>query len=404
MVPTSLEARGVLAEIAERHGTPVYVYDADAMRARYDLLLRAFAGVPLEIHYACKALSNLAILRLFREWGSGLDAVSPQEVELGLLAGFGPDRIIFTSNCTSFLEIQSAVEKGVLVNLDSLPMLEKFGRFYGPSVPCCIRLNPHLRAGGNRLIQTGHADSKFGISATQIDEIARVVDAWEMRVAGLHSHTGSDIGEPEIFLQQAEVLYQAASRFESLEFLDFGGGFKVGYRENEAGTDVLALGAAVRERFREFCRACGKELRMWLEPGKFLVSDAGCLVARVNLVKRTPSKVFAGVDTGLNHFIRPTLYHAYHRISNLSNPGGSPQVYSVVGYICETDTFAEDREIPEIREGDLLCFHNAGAYGFTMSSQYNSRPRPPEVLVQDRSARLIRKRETMEDILRNQLT
>jgi diaminopimelate decarboxylase len=391
-----------LLDIVERFGAPLYVYDADVIRRQYERLRAAF-GIPVTVKYAAKALTNMAVLRLLRSWGAGLDTVSIHEVEIGLRAGFRPEEIIFTPNGVSFDEIRAAVAKGVTVNVDSLPALERFGHEYGGSVPCCVRLNPHILAGGNHHLQTGHIDSKFGVSVYQLRHLQRIVRTCGMKVTGLHMHTGSEILDAGVFLAGAEILFDAAHELPDLRFMDFGSGFKVAYKEGDVVTDVEDLGRRMTGSFREFCASYGRDLELWFEPGKYIVSDAGRFIVRVNAVKQTVSTVFAQVDSGQNHLVRPMYYDAYHRVENLSNPGGPPRVYSVVGYICETDTFAWDRPIAEIREGDLLCFFNAGAYGYEMASNYNSRPRPAEVLVVDGRAHLVRRRETLDDLLRNQL-
>jgi diaminopimelate decarboxylase len=346
-----------------------------------------------------KANNNLHILRLLRSQGCGLDAVSIQEVQLGLMAGFSADEILFTPNSVSFEEILEAVNLGVQVNIDNISLLEKFGHQYGSSVPCCIRINPHIVAGGTSHIQTGHIDSKFGISIHQLRHVSRIVEKEKIYVNGLHMHTGSDILDSGVFIRAAELLFDAATQFPNLEFLDFGSGFKVAYKEDDVVTDVDELGKVITERFKAFCAEYGRELELWFEPGKFLVSESGYLLVTVNVIKQTTATVFAGVDSGQNHLIRPMFYDAYHHIVNLSNPQGTPRIYTVVGYICETDTFALDRKLNEIREGDVLAILNAGAYGYTMSNNYNSRPRPAEVLIDGGMAKLIRRRETLNNIL-----
>lgn len=216
-------------------------------------------------------------------------------------------------------------------------------------------------------------------------------------------HTGSDILDAEAFLQAANISFDVAKDFKDLEFIDYGSGFKVSYREGDVTTDINALGRKLGKAFKNFCKEYGRELGIWFEPGKFLVSEAGLLLVKSNVIKTTPATVFVGVNSGLNHLIRPMMYNAYHDIVNISNPHGTKRIYSVVGYICETDTLGADRKLNEVREGDILAIKNAGAYGFTMSSNYNSRLRPAEVLVINGEAKLIRKRETMEDILRNMI-
>ncbi|MEJ6786679.1 MAG: diaminopimelate decarboxylase, partial [Bacteroidota bacterium] len=306
-------------------------------------------------------------------------------------------------NCIGFEEIKQAVDLGLIINIDELSTLERFGNEYGGTVPCCIRLNPHIMAGGNSHISVGHIDSKFGISIYQVPHIKRIVDNLGIRVNGLHMHTGSDILDAEVFLRGAKLLYEAAKSFPELEFMDFGSGFKVKYKEGEVTADVKAIGKQIVASFKEFCKDYGRDLQLWFEPGKYLVSNAGFLLVDVNVVKQTTSTVFAGVNSGQNHLLRPMMYDAYHHIVNISNPSGTDRIYSVVGYICESDTFGYDRRLKEVRVGDILAIHNAGAYGFSMSSNYNSRCRPAEVLIYKGQAHLIRKRENLEYLLMNQL-
>lgn len=392
-----------LLSIAHTYGSPVYVYDANKISAQYERLTKAFAAVPsLRINYAMKALSNVSVLKLMRKLGAGLDTVSIQEVKLGLHAGFAPEQIIFTPNGVSMEEIEEAASLGVQLNIDNLSILEQFGSKH-PQVPVCIRINPHVMAGGNSKISVGHIDSKFGISIHQIPHILRIVENTKMHINGIHMHTGSDILDIDVFLYAAEILFDTAKHFRELKFIDFGSGFKVPYKEGDIQTDIEELGEKLSQRFLEFCKLYGRDLTLAFEPGKFLVSEAGFLLVKVNVVKQTTSTVFAGIDSGFNHLIRPMFYGATHFIENISNPEGKKRFYSVVGYICETDTFASNRQIAEISEGDILCFRNAGAYCYTMASNYNSRPRPAEVLWIDGQAKLIRKAETLEDLLRNQV-
>ena len=392
-----------LLSIVYTYGCPVSVYDAYKIRSQYERLIKAFAAVPsLKINYAMKALSNGSILKLMRKLGAGLDTVSIQEVKLGLHAGFAPEQIIFTPNGVSMEEIEEAASLGVQLNIDNLSILEQFGSKH-PQVPVCIRINPHVMAGGNSKISVGHIDSKFGISIHQVPHILRIVENTKMHINGIHMHTGSDILDIDVFLYAAEILFDAANHFRELKFIDFGSGFKVPYKEGDIQTDIEELGEKLSQRFLEFCKLYGRDLTLAFEPGKFLVSEAGFFLVKVNVVKQTTSTVFAGIDSGFNHLIRPMFYGATHFIENISNPEGKKRFYSVVGYICETDTFASNRQIAEISEGDILCFRNAGAYCYTMASNYNSRPRPAEVLWIDGQAKLIRKAETLEDLLRNQV-
>lgn len=390
-------------DLIKEFGSPLYVYDSQIMETNYNRLANAFKGSKLKINYACKALTNINVLRFFKNLGSGLDTVSIQEVQLGLLAGFNPADIIFTPNGVSIREISEAVKAGVRINIDNLATLEQFGALYGSTYPVCIRMNPHINAGGHSKISVGHIDSKFGISIHQTRHLERIVKSLGIHVTGLHMHTGSDILEVDVFLRGAELLFEVARNFTELESIDFGSGFKVAYKPNDIQTDIEELGAKMSAMFSDFCKSYGRELQIEFEPGKFLVSESGYFLCNVNSIKQTTATVFAQVDSGLNHFIRPMFYDAYHYISNASNLDGKKRVYTVVGYICETDTFANDRQIEEIREGDILVFHNAGAYCFSMSNNYNSRFRPAEVFILNGKAQLITKRETLDDIMRNQV-
>ncbi len=389
--------------IVEKFGSPVYIYESARMASQYKRMTDAFRETRVKICYACKALTNINVLKLFRGLGAGLDAVSIQEVRLGLKAGFDPKDILYTPNCVSFEEIEEAVETGVRINIDNISVLEEFGHRHGREIPVCIRINPHILAGANHKISTGHIDSKFGISIYQMPHVHRIVETNGMTVEGIHMHSGSDILDVDVFLRGAEILFETARSFPDLQYVDFGSGFKVAYRVDDVATDIEALGEQLSKRFNQFCSDYGRELTLLFEPGKFLVSEAGYFVARVNVVKQTTSTVFAGLDTGMNHFIRPMFYDAYHEIINVSKPEGKTRIYTVVGYICETDTFGWNRKITEVSEGDYLLFKNAGAYCFAMSSNYNSRYRPAEVMVHRGKAHLIRKREEMEDLTRNQV-
>ncbi len=394
--------RNQLLELTNKYGGPLYVYNTDTIKNQYNNITTAFSKVKnVKINYAVKALSNVNILKVFKQLGSGLDTVSIQEVQLGLLAGFDPKDIIYTPNGVSLKEIEDVAKLGVQINIDNLSILELFGQKH-PKIPVCIRINPHIMAGGNSRISVGHIDSKFGISIHQVPHIKRVVENTGMHINGIHMHTGSDILDIDTFLMATEILFDVAKNFKNIEFIDFGSGFKVPYKEGDIQTNISDLGKKLSKRFNDFCKEYGKDLTLMFEPGKYLVSQSGYFLAKVNVIKQTTSTVFAGIDSGLNHLIRPMFYNAYHKIENISNPKGRERFYSIVGYICETDTFGSNRRINEIREEDVLCFYNAGAYCFSMASNYNSRYRPAEVMIHDGKDYLIRKRETFEDIIRNQ--
>ena len=391
-----------LLQIEKKYKSPVYVYNANKIEEQYNRLTSAFSKIKkLKINYAAKALTNISILKFINKLGAGLDTVSIQEVKLGLHAGYKAENIIYTPNGVSLDEIEEVVKLKVQINIDSLYMLEQFGSKH-PTTPVCIRINPHIMAGGNTNISVGHIDSKFGISIHQIPLLIRIVKNTKMIINGIHMHTGSDILDTDVFMRASEILFDVAIQFKGLEFIDFGSGFKAAYKEKGLETNIEELGEKLSKRFKKFCKNYGKELTLIFEPGKFLVSESGYFLSRVNAIKQTTSTVFAQLDTGFNHLIRPMLYNSDHRIENISNPKGKKRFYSVVGYICETDTFANNKQICEINEGDILAFKNAGAYCFMMASNYNSRFRPAEVICYNGRTQLIRKREAFEDLIYNQ--
>ena len=392
-----------LLKAAEKYGSPLYVYDTNKIKKQYNRLKKSFKTVKsLQINYAVKALSNISILKFIINLDSGIDAVSIQEVHLALKCGIRPEKIIYTPNGVSMNEIKMAADLGVKINIDNLSVLEDFGN-NNPSIPICIRINPHIMAGGNSKISVGHIDSKFGISIHQIPHLLRIVNNTKIKVNGIHMHTGSDILDIDVFLRASEILFETAKNFSSLEFIDFGSGFKVPYFPNDSETNIEELGIKLSKRFNSFCKEYGKDLTLMFEPGKFLVSESGKFLCKVNSIKQTTSTVFAQVDSGFNHFLRPMMYGANHHIENISNPNDVQRYYSVVGYICETDTFATNRKISTIRNGDMLCFNNAGAYCHAMSSNYNSRYRPAEVMFINNKFELVRKREDFNDLIRNQI-
>jgi diaminopimelate decarboxylase len=392
-----------LVELADEFGTPLYVYHAEKIKSQYQALDKAFSAIKARFFYAAKALTNINILKYINSLGAGLDCVSINEVKLGMKAGFTPDRILFTPNCVDFEEIEAGKNLGIHLNIDNISILEQFGNKFGGSYPICIRFNPHIMGGGHYKMSTGHIDSKFGISVHQMRHIERIIKTTGLHVNGIHMHTGSDIKDVNVFLEGLEVMFEVADHFPGLAFLDLGSGFKVPYHEDDVRTDVFDLGKKVAERFKKYSAEKGRSIEVWFEPGKFLVSEAGYFVVKCNVIKQTTATVFVGVNSGFNHLIRPMMYEAYHRIENISNPHGNPRIYTVVGNICETDTFAWDRKLNEVREGDYLVFYNAGAYGFEMSSNFNSRLKPAEVLMMDGKPLLIRKRDEFEDLLKNQV-
>lgn len=392
-----------LVQLANQYGTPLYVYHAEKIKQQFERLTTAFNKSDVTFFYACKALTNINILRYINNIGCNADCSSSNEVLLALHAGFSPDRILYTSNNISFDELEEVAIHGVNINIDSISNLRKFGKKFGSSYPVGVRLRPNIMAGGNLKISTGHDASKFGIPLENIAEIHDVVKETGITIRGLHIHTGSDIKDVDVFVRGVELLFNLTEQFPSIEFLDLGGGFKVSYKDDDHETDIDELGGKLGESLARFEKASGRKLKLWFEPGKFLVSEAGYFISKVNVIKETPSVTFAGLNTGLNHLIRPMFYDAWHTIINISNPSGEVKRYTITGNICETDTFATNREVNEIREGDYLIFRNAGAYCFEMSSNYNSRYKPAEIMVENGTARMIRKADVFDDLLRNQI-
>ena len=388
--------------LADQYGTPLYVYHAEIIERQYKKLTDAFSKMDVRVFYACKALTNIHVLQYVRSLGCNIDCSSSNEVLLAIHAGFTADKILYTSNGVDFSEIEAVADTGAFINIDSLSNLEKFGKKFGGSYPVGVRLRPNIMAGGHLKIATGHDKSKFGIPVEQLDDLKILVQKYDLNIHTLHIHTGSDISDAKVFMQGLEFLFEILPVFPDVKVLDLGGGFKVPYHPSEKETDLHTLATALEAAIHQHPATAGRPLQLWFEPGKFLVSQCGYLLSKVNVLKPQGDITIAGIDTGLNHLIRPMMYEAYHHITNISTEGTEHKNYMVTGNICETDTFAEEVMLPEIKEGDIMAIHNAGAYGFEMSSVYNSRFRPSEVLVKGGEAKLIRKRDTFEDLLRSQ--
>jgi diaminopimelate decarboxylase len=403
MKPDAREQDTLLLSLAGQYGTPLYVYDADTIKAQVTTFRRAFTPLPIRIFFAAKALTSLSVLKLLRVLGTGLDTVSPAEVQMGLMAGFAPEEMVFTPNMVSFDEIREAVKLGIRVNIENLSNLEKLGRAYGSGVGCFVRLSPNFigeREDPDR--QEWQKRSKFGIPLSQWDRMQEIVRRYNIPVIGIHMHASHVIMGPETFQRGAAIIFSLAQKFPDIRYLDFGGGYNIAGRHDAPETSLTRLAQVLQPLYENFT-ASGRPLELWFEPGRYLVAEAGSLLTRTEIVKSNGKILIAGTDSGFNHLIRPRLYGAYHEIVNLSNPDGEPTQTDVYGNLCEQDPFAVDRLIPEIREGDILCIRDAGGYGFSMSSQYNSRYRPAEVMAVNRKPYLIRRRETLEDLVGNQI-
>lgn len=392
-----------LIKAATDFGTPLYVYHAEKIKEQYEKLTTAFSSLQTRFFYACKALTNINIISYINSLGCGIDCSSINEAKLALHAGVIPENILYTSNGIAFSEIEEAINLGVHVNIDSLSNLQKFGKKFGNSYPVGVRIRPNILAGGNLKISTGHEKSKFGIPVDQLEELKQITEQYHINIKTLHLHTGSDIKDADVFVQGVKVMTDLVPHFPDLKVIDLGGGFKVPYEPDHDETDMGLISKKLQQFLESHLPDNAKKYELWFEPGKYLVSESGYFITQVNVIKETHTVTFAGVNSGLNHLIRPMFYDAYHHIENLSNPDGEEKIYTITGYICETDTFASDRKLPEIREGDYLVFYNAGAYGFEMASNYNSRYKPAEVLFKDGKAILIRKKDDFEDLLRKQV-
>nr|VFK63561.1 MAG: diaminopimelate decarboxylase [Candidatus Kentron sp. TC] len=386
---------------AEKFGTPLYLYDADLVVQRYRELQKFIEWPRLRIHYAMKANYNPGLLEILHGIDAHLDTVSPAEVLMAKRLGFDERRILYTANNMTDDEVRAIRASGVLINIDSLSRLARFGEEF-PGSRVCLRFNPDVVDGEDPKVRTGGDLAKFGILLQDVEKAKRITERYRLTVVGFHEHTGSGLTMTESVYRSMKNLMAIATpeNFPDLEFLDFGGGFKVPYRPSEPRVDYPAMGAEITRLFAAFCREYGKELEMRFEPGKYVVAEAGYLIVQVNTIKYNKERAIAGCDSGFPQLIRPTLYDAYHHIVNLTNPFGEPHPYDIYGNICETgDRFAEQRPIPEIREGDLLAIQNAGAYCYSMGGVYNLRPMPAEAILRRGELRLVRRRLTNRELV-----
>lgn len=385
--------------LLQKYGSPLYVYDARIIRDRFSALKRNITYPKVNIHFACKANSNPAILKVLRKEGSYIETVSPGEIKIARKAGFKDTEIIFTSSNISKEELHWLIQQNITVNLDSLTQLRRWGE-QRPNSSIAIRLNQGIGAGHHKTNITGGPDSKFGIDLQQLDEVKKLTQKYNLKVTTIHQHIGSGILNERIFMKAIEKLLETALQFKDLEYLDFGGGFGVPYKESHTPLNMQSLGKKISKRLNSFMKDYGKELTVRFEPGRYLIAEAGILLATITDVKRTPYKVFVGTDTGFNHLIRPMMYGSYHQIVNANRIDGEHEVVSIAGDICESgDLFASDRSITKFQEDDVLAIFNTGAYGYTMASMYSSRAIPAEVLVEDDKVTLIRKKRTVHEYL-----
>ena len=392
-----------LKEAEIKFGNPLYVYDLSIIENQFKELKNGFQNIKnFKINFAAKSLSNISILKFMKRLGTGLDTVSIEEVKIGLICGFNNEDITFTPNGVSFNEIEEAYNLKVKINLDSLESIKDFSKKFS-SYPISIRVNPNILSGGNKNVSVGHDESKFGIPQDYLDEIAEMDNKKNIIIEGIHIHTGSDIVELDNFQEAFKKIFLVAKKFKNVKILNFGGGLKIPYFKGDSKTNILSLSNSIKKLINDNSFVTENNLKIILEPGKFLVGESGYFLTKVNYVKKTPNKVFVQLNSGFNHFIRPIFYDSFHEIINITNPNDKKYEYDVVGYICEQDNFALKRKISNVRKGDILCFKNAGAYCSSMSSNYNSRIKPAEVCIWENKLIKIKEREDLNNILNGQI-
>lgn len=394
--------------LLKEFGSPLYVYEESVIRSQFRQLVDNFKYPAFKVHYAVKANYNPSILKILLEEGCGVDTVSAFEVRYCLELGYKAEDIIFTGDNSTDEEMQYCIDNNVLINVGSLSQLERLGKLKS-GIDVSVRINPDIGAGHHSHCITGGPHTKFGIYHDQLDKIKAITAQYNLKLVGLHSHIGTGILESDKFLEAMDITLGVAEQIETLKFVDFGGGIGIPYKENQEALDLVDFGAKVSEHYKTFCDKYGRELGLKIEPGRFLVCEAGTLLATVNTLKETPAHQFVGCDTGFNHLIRPMAYGSFHKIRNASNVEGSTKDVVICGNICESgDMFTQDsngiadRNIAEFKEGDAIAILDAGAYGMSMSMQYNMRSRPAEVLITPTGdSKLIRERERYEDIIVN---
>ncbi|TDI75375.1 MAG: diaminopimelate decarboxylase [Bacteroidetes bacterium] len=390
-----------LLSAVHEFGTPTFVYDLDRIREQIQLLRTHTEGVQSRLLYAMKANASIRILQMIRDEGMGVDAVSPAELELALRLGFEKDAIFYSANNMTDAEMVNAFDRGVTVNVGELSRLKTLGEIL-PGSSVCIRLNPQIGAGHHAHVITAGDKSKFGIGVEQVSDVLSIAIEYNLKIVGLHQHIGSGILDTNIVWRAISVLLDAARSFHDLAFINLGGGLGIPYRPDENPLDLSEWESKIINPLRSFREEHPSEdLTFVFEPGRFIVAESGTLLVQVNTVKNSNGQIFAGVDSGMGHLLRPAMYDAYHAIFNLSNPDGELHPYQVVGNICESaDFFARDRMIQTIRVGDILAIMDAGAYGRSMSTEYNLRPAPSEVIIlNDNSVELVTARESANQMI-----
>ena len=416
-----------LHDVCAQFGTPLYVYDAGVIKQQFKNFTKAFSGIDHEIMFAVKSWTNMRIMKYMLTLGAGIDTVSIPEIKMGLKLGFKPEKIVFTPNVVEFCEIRDAVGFGVAINIENLQNLEAFGRKFQNTYPVCIRLNPnmiseietrttdlsslnfasvnkeHYDDVSKEQVEAWHNQSKFGISLTQFDKVLKLVEKYNIKINGVHVHSSHVILNEEVFKKGVKTVFKIAKLFNHLEYVDFGGGIMVKHHPDDKVVELDKIGKILKKEYDKFCVSIGKKIKIWFEPGRYLLSESGILLAKAVVLKTNGFINFVGTNTGFNHLLRPMMYDAYHQIINITNPDGELEKYNIVGNLCEIDNIGVHRTLNKVRQDDIIMIKNAGAYGFSMSSNYNTRPKPAEVLIINGKPRLIRKRENFDDLIRNQI-
>ena len=396
----SADFRHVLVDVADRFGTPTYVYDLTVVERQVRRLVAAFPAPEYRLLYALKANPLPEIVRLLVRNGLGIDAVSPGERELALRLGLSPADILFSANNMSEEEMTGAHDSGVLLNIGELTRLEAFAHAY-PGADVCVRFNPRIGSGHHDHVVTGGEQSKFGIAIEEADEVARICRDHRLRVRGIHQHIGSGNLDISPYAQSISSLLSTAGLFRELEFVNVGGGLGVPYRPSDSEFDLMDFRMMLDGLRADLAGRTGQAPVFRLEPGRYLTAQAGVLLVRVTTIKTSYGKTFVGTNSGMNHLVRPAMYGAYHTVENLTNPAAPQETYDIVGNICESaDFFARDRDVAAIAEGDVLAILDVGAYGMSMASTYNLRELPTEVVIQvDGQRRCVRRRATPSEMV-----
>lgn len=392
-------------ELTEKYGSPLYVYDEKILRTRCREIKELLPGRNLRVNYSAKANSSLELLKIVHEEGIDADAMSPGEIYVEMAAGFKPENIFYIGNNVSVEEMRYAAERGITVSADSLSQLEIFGKNF-PHCKAAVRFNPGVGAGHSDKVVTGGKKTKFGVQLDFIPQVKEIVKKYDIDLVGIDQHIGSLFMNGEPYVEGVKSLLKIAEQFPGLKFIDMGGGFGVPYHDGEERLDLKKLSVMLDEVIAEFLEGYdNKDVIFKVEPGRYISAECGLLLGEVNSVKENYSHTYVGTDIGFNVLMRPVLYDSYHEVRILKRNGddGSREVCTVVGNICESgDILAKDRTLPAACEGDLVAVETAGAYGYAMSSCYNCRLRPAEVLIAaDGTDRLIRRRDTFEDLIRN---